>query len=206
MVAALWPLHMVTVLRSPCKCHYALATSFIWDLFSKRLLFIAWKHTSCLYTSAINLTMHPRKKFTKWAIRCGHPGCGRLVANLSGLTQHMQASHCAARRHEQYSPPPADREQTPYDNAMHISKTTTSLAFEFCLFVVFDFIMQLLLLLNKLTCLLLFTLISFTFTLYFWDFWDLTSRKHRESHWSHFTTAHFATIMTLRSSQISLYY
>ena len=58
---------------------------------------------------------------------------------------------------------------------IYISKTTTSLAFEFCLFAVFDFIMQLLLILNKLTCLLLFTLISFTFTLYFWDFWDLTS-------------------------------
>ena len=39
--------------------------------------------------------------------------------------------------------------------------------------------MQLLHLLNRLTCLSLFTLISFTFTLDFWNFWDLTSQKHR---------------------------
>ena len=80
----------------------------------------------------------------------------------------------------------------------YISKTTTSLAFEFRLFAVFDFIMQLLLLLNKLTCLLLCTLISFTFTSYFWDFWDLSIKNLGVSHWSHFTTAHFAAIMTLR--------
>ena len=58
-----------------------------------------------------------------------------------------------------------------------ISKTTTSLAFEFHLFVAFDFIMQLLLLLYKLTGLLLFTLTSFTLTLYFWDFWDFRQPK-----------------------------
>ena len=59
----------------------------------------------------------------------------------------------------------------------YISKTTTSLAFEFRLFVAFDFIMQLLLLLYKLTGLLLFTLTSFTLTLYFWDFWDFRQPK-----------------------------
>lgn len=76
------------------------------------------ENTPCHHNSTIDLTMHPRRKFTKRAIRCRHPGCGKLVANVSGLTQHMQASHCAVRRHNQCSPPPGDREQAPYDNAM----------------------------------------------------------------------------------------
>jgi hypothetical protein len=59
-----------------------------------------------------------KKKFTKRTIRCPQPGCGLLVGNASGLTQHMQASHSAVRRHRQVSPTPgpADREQTPYDD------------------------------------------------------------------------------------------
>jgi hypothetical protein len=62
-----------------------------------------------------------RKKFTNRKIRCIHPGCGKFVANASGLTQHMQASHSAARRHAQSpAPGPADGEQIPYEDPMDV--------------------------------------------------------------------------------------
>ena len=56
-------------------------------------------------------------KFKKRSIKCPHPGCGKRVVNAGELTQHMQASHCAATRHPRRSPrpEPADHERGAFD-------------------------------------------------------------------------------------------
>jgi hypothetical protein len=61
-----------------------------------------------------------RKRFKKRTIKCPYPDCDKLVANKSGLTQHIQASHAAIKRHPQRSPTPGatDHEQPPFDDDM----------------------------------------------------------------------------------------
>ena len=55
-----------------------------------------------------------KQRFKKQAIKCPHPGCNKLVVNAGGLTQHIQASHCAPERHAQPPPlhEPMDYEET----------------------------------------------------------------------------------------------
>jgi len=61
-----------------------------------------------------------KRRFIKRTIKCPHPGCDKLVVNAGGLTQHMQASHSAAKRHAQQlpSPGPMDHEQTSFGDDM----------------------------------------------------------------------------------------
>jgi len=47
-----------------------------------------------------------------------------MVVNAGGLTQHMQASHSAAKRHAQQSPSPGpmDYEQTPFGEEIECAR------------------------------------------------------------------------------------